>query len=76
MLFLLRDSPQKLKLEKIHDTLIILFCVSLSAPWLQTFIFFIKNTKHNHFSASDGLENTKSSFKEDARTFSENSKKY
>ena len=37
---------------------------------------FIKNTKHNHSSASDWWENAKSSFKEDARTFSENSRKY
>ena len=40
------------------------------------FSFFIKNTKHNHSSASDWWENTKSSFKEDARTFSEKSRKY
>ena len=40
------------------------------------FSFFIKNTKHNHSSASDWWENTKSSFKEDAKTFSENSRKY
>ena len=42
MLFLLRDSPQKLKLEKIHDTLIILLYVSLSSPQLQTFLFLLK----------------------------------
>ena len=36
------------------------------------FSFFIKYTKHNHPSASDLWKNTKSSFKEDARTFSEN----
>ena len=35
----------------------------------KTFLFFIKNTKHNHTSESDWYENTKSSFKEDARTF-------
>ena len=40
------------------------------------FSFFIKNTKHNHSSASGWWENTKSSFKEDARTFPENSRKY
>ena len=40
------------------------------------FSFFIKNTKHNHPSASDWRENTKSSFEEDSRTFSENSRKY
>ena len=39
------------------------------------FYFFIKNTKHNHSSASDLWENTKSSFKENGRTFSENSRK-
>ena len=42
MLFLLTDSPQKLKLEKIHGTLIILFYVSLSSPKLQTFLFSLK----------------------------------
>ena len=35
MLFLLTDSYQKLKLEKVHGTLIILFYVSLSSPHLQ-----------------------------------------
>ena len=37
------------------------------------FAFFIKNTKNNHSSASDWWRNTKSSFKENARTFSKNS---
>ena len=37
-----------------------------------TFSFFIKNTKQNRSSASDWWGNTKSSFKEDTRTFSEN----
>ena len=36
MLFLLTDSPQKLKLEKVHGALIILFYVSLSFPPLQS----------------------------------------
>ena len=40
------------------------------------FPFGIKNTKHNHSSASEWWENSKSSFKEDVRTFSENSRKY
>ena len=40
MLFLLTDSPQKLKLEKIHGTLIILFYVSLSYRQLQRIFFF------------------------------------
>ena len=43
MLFLLADSPQKLKLEKIHGTLIILFYVSPSSPQLQT-LFLLKHT--------------------------------
>ena len=34
--------------------------------------FFIRNTKSNHSSASDWCENDKSSFKDDARNFSEN----
>ena len=42
----------------------------------RDFSFFIKNTKHNHSSASDWWESTKSSFKEDDGTFSENSRKY
>ena len=67
------DSPQKLKLEKIHDALIIRFYVIPSSPQLQRFSFFIKNTENNHSSASDWLGNTKSSFKENARTFSKNS---
>ena len=44
MLFLLTDSTQKIKLEKIHGTLIILFYVSLSSQQ-QRLLFFIKNTK-------------------------------
>ena len=36
MLFLLTDSLQKLKLENVHGTLIILFYVSLSYPQLQS----------------------------------------
>ena len=76
MLFPLTDSPLKLKLEKIHGTLIILLYVRPEFSLTTGFSFFIKNTKHNHTSASDWWENTKSSFKEDARTFSENSRKY
>ena len=36
MLFLLTDSPQKLKLEKVHGALIILFYVSPISPPLQS----------------------------------------
>ena len=39
MLFLLTDSLQKLKLENIHDALIILFFVSPTSPELQRFFF-------------------------------------
>ena len=44
MLFLLIDSPQKLKLEKIHGTLIILYYVSLSSPPFKDF-FLLKTQK-------------------------------
>ena len=36
MLFLLTDSPQKLKLEKVDGAIIILFYVSPSSPLLQS----------------------------------------
>ena len=36
MLFLLTDSPQKLKLEKVHGALIIIFYVGPSSPPLQS----------------------------------------
>ena len=36
-------------------------------------LFLLKAQKNNHPSASDWWENTKSAFKENARTFSENS---
>ena len=39
------NSPQKLKLEKINGTLIILFYVSPSSPQLQRICFFVKNIK-------------------------------
>ena len=42
MLFLLTDSPQKLKLQIFHGTLIILFYVSPSSPQLQGLFFSIK----------------------------------
>ena len=46
MLFLLTDSPQKLKLEKIHDTLIIPFYVNVSSPQLlRLFCFLLKTQK-------------------------------
>ena len=74
MLFLLTDSPQKLKLEKTLGTLIINHLLSKFefSSTSKTFIFLFRNTKNNHSSASNWWENTKSSFKEDARTFSEN----
>ena len=67
-------STQKLKLEKIHDTLLILFYVSQSSPQLQRLLFFLLKThKNNHFSANDWWEYTKSYFKQNAKTFSKNS---
>ena len=45
MLFLLTDSPQKLKLEKFYGTLIIFFYVSSSSPQLQILFFISKNKK-------------------------------
>ena len=74
MLFLLTDFPQKLILEKIHDTLIILFYVSPNSHQLQRlFIFLLKHTrKQPLFSKCD--ENTpKSCFKENVKIFSKNS---
>ena len=74
MLFLLTDSLKKLKLEKIHRTLISLFYVSPSSPQLQRLFFFLlKTQKNNHSSASDWWEYTKSSFTENAKIFSKNS---
>ena len=43
MLFLLTESPQKLKLKKVHGTLIIIAYVSPSSPQLQS--YFKRNTK-------------------------------
>ena len=54
---------------KINGTLIILFYVNPSSPQLQGICFFVKN----HSLTSDWWENTKSYFKENARTFSINS---
>ena len=46
MLFLLTDSPQKLKLKNIPDTLIILFYVRLRSPKLQRlFYLYYKHKK-------------------------------
>ena len=42
----------------------------------KNFSFFINNTKQNKSLAGDWSENTKSSFKEDARNFSKNLRKY
>ena len=71
ILFLMTDSPQRLKQKKkIHGALIILFYVSPSSPKLQRlFFFFIRNTKHNHSSAGNWWEYTKSFFKENTNIF-------
>ena len=48
MLFILADFPQKLKLENIHGTLIVLFYVSPRSPQLQRlFVFLLKMQKTN-----------------------------
>ena len=74
MLFLLTGSPQKLKLDKIHGTLIILFYLSTSSHHFERLFYFLSKTykKNNHSSASDWWRNTKSSVKENARSFSKN----
>ena len=73
MLFILTDSPQKLKLEKINSSLIILFYVIPSSPQLQIICFFVKNTHKNHFSTCDWWEYINPCFKENARKFSKDS---
>ena len=66
--------PQKLKLEKVHDTLIIIFYVSPSSNQLQRlFSFLLKTQKNKHSSASDWWEYTKSCFKENVNIFPRNS---
>ena len=74
MLFLLTDSPQKLNLEKIHDTLIILFYVSPNSLQLQRlFFFFVKTHKKTTSLQQVWWEYTKSCFKENVKIFSKNS---
>ena len=46
MLFPLTDSPQKLKSENIHDTLIIPFYVSPNSSATNTFLFLLKHKKN------------------------------
>ena len=53
LLFLLTDSPQKLKLENIHDTLIILFYVILRSPQLQRLFFLLIMQKKKSAAAVD-----------------------
>ena len=70
MLFILTDSPERLRLKKIHYTLIFLLYVGPSHFLLQR-LFFIKNTKKNsHYPTSDWSIYTKSCFKENAKIFS------
>ena len=45
MLILLTDSPQKLKLEKIHEALIILFDVSPTSQQERIGFFYLKKKK-------------------------------
>ena len=70
MLFLLTDSSQKLKLEKIHGTLIILFYVIPSSPQLQRLFFFLLKTQKISKSLV-GI--TKPRFKENTKIFYKNS---
>ena len=58
-------SLQKLKLEKIHGTLIIFFYVNPSSPQLQRIccFFLIKTQKKTHSSASDWWQYKNSCFK-------------
>ena len=53
MLLLLADSPQKLKLEKNHDTLIILFYVRPGSTQLQSLFFFYDKHKKASTAAVD-----------------------
>ena len=48
------DSPHKLKLEKIHGTLIILFCVNLSSPQLQIIFLLITQETTTLQQVTDG----------------------
>ena len=72
MLFLLADSPKKLKLGKIRGTLIVLFYVGPSSPQPQRLIFLLKTQESNHSSAGDWWEFTKSCFKENGKMFFKN----
>ena len=72
MLFLLTDSPEKRKLEKIHGFKIVLFYISLNSPQLQK-LFLLKTQKSNHSSRSDWWEYTKYRFKENAKILSKSS---
>ena len=56
---LLTDSPQKLKLENIHDTLIILFYVSPRSPQLQRLFFFYQKHKKKTSTAAVGPRHLK-----------------
>ena len=86
MLFLLTDSPQNLKLERVHGTLILLFYVSLSSSQLQfreenAKILSKNSTTQENITISRqnllfSIKNTKKAsdwWKENARLFSKNS---
>ena len=73
MQFLLTDSPQKLKLEKINGTLIALLYIRPSSLQLQRILFFYYIKQKTHSSSSDWWEYTNFCFEENARTFSKNS---
>ena len=64
---------EKLKLEKIHGTLIIRFYVSQVFLSYKDLSYFLLKTQNKRSSASDWWEYTKSSFKENAKISSKNS---
>ena len=53
---LLKDPPQKLKLEKINGALIILFYVSPRFPQQQRVCFFIKSKQEKTSSSKSLVE--------------------
>ena len=56
MLFLLAESPQKLKLRNIYGTLIILISVSPSFPQLPRLFFYLKHEKRTSSQRVSGGE--------------------
>ena len=55
------NSPRKLKLEKIHGALIVLFYVTTSSPQLQILLFLLKHKETTTLQQFTG-RNTPNSF--------------